>query len=299
VSGYSSVDTFSSLVDEILMSLQGYTVDNDLVCALSAPIVAGDLLIGVDDAEAVSKGIIEIDEELIFVKSNASGNLTIAPFGRGYKGTTATAHSAGAKVSVSPTYPRSIVSREVNNTIRAVYPDLFAVATTDITMDGINWQYGLPADLDRVLLVETRWTIEAGWTPIREWDVTHSANTTDYATGKFLSIGEPLAAGMIVHVTYAKPPNLLANPTDLFTATGLPASARDVIVYGTASRLLPWLDTGRVPVETVAADLADQNKPVGNAVSLARELRTLYAARLASEKSALRERYPIKSRRVR
>jgi hypothetical protein len=84
---------------------------------------------------------------------------------------------------VAPTYPRSIVSREVNNTIRAVYPDLFAVGTTDITMDGINWQYGLPADLDRVLLVETRWTIEDGWTPIREWDVTHSANTTDYATG--------------------------------------------------------------------------------------------------------------------
>jgi hypothetical protein len=80
---------------------------------------------------------------------------------------------------------------------------------------------------------------------------------------------------------------------------GLPSSSRDVIVYGTAARLLPWLDTGRVPVETVAADLADQNKPLGNAVSLAREMRNLYASRLNSEKMALRERYPIKSRRVR
>jgi hypothetical protein len=52
-------------------------------------------------------------------------------------------------------------------------------------------------------------------------------------------------------------------------------------------------------VETVAADLADQNKPLGNAVSLAREMRNLYASRLNSEKMALRERYPIKSRRVR
>lgn len=299
MTGYSSVDSFSSLVDEVSTALQGYTVDNDLVCALSADIVPGDLLIGVDDAEAVSKGIIEIDEELIFVKSNASGNLTIAPFGRGYKGTTATAHTAGAKVSVAPTYPRSIVSREVNNTIRAVYPDLFAVATTDITMDGSNWQYGLPTDLDRVLLVETRWTTWTGWVPIREWDVTHSANTTDYATGKFISLGIPLAAGMILHVTYAKPPTLLSDPTDLFTATGLPSSSRDVIVYGAASRLLPWLDTGRVPVETVAADLADQTKPVGNAVSLAREMRNLYSTRLAAEKSVLRERYPIKSRRTR
>lgn len=281
------------------MSLQGFTVDNDLVCALSADIAAADLLIGVDDTEAVSKGIIEIDEELIFVKSNSVGSLTIAPFGRGYKGTTATTHTAGAKVSVFPTYPRSIVSREVNNTIRAVYPDLYAVTSTDITTDGINWQYSLPSDLDRVLLVETRWTIEDGWQPVREWDVTHSANTTDYATGKFISIGEPLAAGMIVHVTYAKPPTLLSASTDLFTATGLPSSSRDVIVYGAASRLLPWLDTGRVPVETVAADLADQTKPVGNAVSLGRVMDNKYTTRLNAEKSALRERYPIKSRRVR
>jgi hypothetical protein len=299
MSGYSTTDTFGSLVEEVLMSLQGYTVDNDLVCALSADIAADDLLIGVDDTEAVSKGIIEIDEELIFVKSNSSGTLTIAPFGRGYKGTTATTHATGTKVSVAPTYPRSIVSREVNNTIRAVYPDLYAVATTDITMDGLNWQYELPAALDRVLLVETRWTIEDGWAPINEWDVTHSAYTTDYASGKFISIGEPLSAGMIVHVTYAKPPTLLSASSDLYTATGLPSSSRDVIVYGTAARLLPWLDTGRVPVETVAADLADQNKPLGNAVSLAREMRNLYASRLNSEKMALRERYPIKSRRVR
>jgi hypothetical protein len=32
-------------------------------------------------------------------------------------------------VSINPTYPKSIVSREVNNAIRAVYPDLFAVKT--------------------------------------------------------------------------------------------------------------------------------------------------------------------------
>jgi hypothetical protein len=299
VTAFSTTDTFGSLIEEVRMSLSGYGVDNDLVCSLSADIGVADLLIGVSDTSAVSRGIIEIDDEILYVKSNSSGTLTIEPFGRGFKGTTAAAHTSGAMVSVNPTYPRSIVSREINNTIRAVYPDLFAVTSTDLTIDGINWQYELPSDMDRVLLVETRWTIEDGWTPIREWDVTHSGYATDYASGKFISIGEPLAAGMIVHVTYAKPPRLLSNSTDSFTATGLPSSARDVIVYGTAARLLPWLDTGRVPVETVMADLADANKPLGGAVSLAREMRQNYQIALRAERDQLLAKYPIKSRRTR
>jgi hypothetical protein len=300
VTAFSTTDTFGSLIEEVRMSLSGYGVDNDLVCSLSADIGAADLLIGVSDTSAVSRGIIEIDDEILYVKSNSSGTLTIEPFGRGFKGTTAAAHTTGAMVSINPTYPRSIVSREVNNTIRAVYPDLFAVKATNITTDGNNWQYVLPADLDRVLLVDAKWTVIDGWEPVREWDVTHSADTSDYATGKFLSLGAPWGAGVTIRVTYAAEPTLLSASTDVFsTVTGLPSSSRDGIVYGAAARLLPWLDTGRVPVETVMADLADANKPLGGAVSLAREMRQNYQLALRQEREQLLAKYPIKTRRTR
>jgi hypothetical protein len=300
VTAFSTIDTFGSLIEEVRMSLSGYGVDNDLVCSLSADIGAADLLIGVSDTSAVSRGIIEIDDEILYVKSNSSGTLTIEPFGRGFKGTTAAAHTTGAMVSINPTYPRSIVSREINNTIRAVYPDLFAVNATNITTDGNNWQYELPANLDRVLLVDAKWTVIDGWEPVREWDVTHSADTSDYSTGKFLSLGAPWGAGVTIRVTYAAEPTLLSASTDVFsTVTGLPSSSRDVIVYGAAARLLPWLDTGRVPVETVMADLADANKPLGGAVSLAREIRQNYQLALRQEREQLLAKYPIKTRRTR
>lgn len=298
--GYSTTDTFASLIEEIRLSLSGFGVDNDLVTALSNDVASADVIIGVTDSSAVSRGIIEIDEEILYVQSNNNGVLTIAPFGRGYKGTAATTHTAGAMVSISPTFPRSTVSRAINQTIQAVYPDLFSVKTYEFTTDSVYWQYNLPADVERVLLVESKWAATDGWEPVREWDVTHSANTTDHATGKFIALGRPYSAGVTIHVTYAARPTLLANAADEFSATtGLPATARDVVVLGTAVRLMPWLDTGRVPTQTVSSDLQDQNKPIGNAVSLAREMRQQYQLALQREREVLQTRYPLKVRRTR
>jgi hypothetical protein len=101
MTAFSTTDTFGSLIEEVRMSLSGYGVDNDLVCSLSADIGAADLLIGVSDTSAVSRGIIEIDDEILYVKSNSSGTLTIEPFGRGFKGTTAATHLTAAPWSRS------------------------------------------------------------------------------------------------------------------------------------------------------------------------------------------------------
>lgn len=299
MTGYSAIDTYSSLVDEVITSLAGFGIAGEQVCSLLANVGAADVLIGIDDASAISRGIIEIDEEVVYVSANSSGNLTIPTWGRGYKGTTAAAHTGGAKVSVNPVYPRSIVSREINNTIRSMYPALFAIGATEITTDGANWQYALPSDLDRVLLVESKWTTQDGWFPVREWETVHSADTTDYASGKFLAVGCLYTAGMTLRVVYAKQPTLLSASSDLYTATGFPASSRDVVVYGTAARLLPWQDAGRVPVDTVMGDLQDQAKPLGGGVALARTLQQQYQVRLSQERQALLARYPVKSRRTR
>ena len=70
-------------------------------------------------------------------------------------------------------------------------------------------------------------------------------------------------------------------------------------MYGAAARLLPWLDSGRLPTDTVSADQQDQQKPVGNAISVAREVRNLFAARLEQERVALMTAYPFRSHRIR
>lgn len=298
--GYTTSDTFVSLIDEVITSLQGFGTDNDQLCTLTVALNSSATTFTVDDSDGISRGLVEIDEEIIYVSSADNGNVVVQPWGRGYKGTVATNHAVNSPIAVAPTWPRAVVAREVNNTIRAVYPQLFAVGTTDFSVSAITWQYNMPASVDRVLSVEWCWTTSIdGWMPITGWELIQSANTTDFASGKALLISEPLPSGCRIHVTYAKPPSFLVNSTDLYSSTGLPASSRDVVVYGTAARLLPWQDTSRVPVETVSSDAQDTTKPVGNGIALAKELRNLYASRLADERRILMDRYPSRSHRIR
>lgn len=298
--GYPTSDTFASLIDEVITSLSGFGTDNDAVCTLTAPVTAGASELAVDDTSDVSRGLIEIDEEIIYVSSAENGLVQIQPWGRGYKGTVAASHALGSAVYVSPTWPRAIVAREINNTIRMVYPNLWAIGTHDLNSSPTTWQYTLPADVERVLAVEWRWTTDIdGWMPIQGWEMIQSANVTDFATGKALLIAEPLPAGCRLHVTYAKVPTFLTLPADTYASTGLPSSSRDVVVYGAAARLLPWQDTGRIPVTSVSSDAQDSLKPVGNGAALGKELRSLYVSRLTDERRALLERYPTRVHKVR
>jgi hypothetical protein len=151
-----------------------------------------------------------------------------------------------------------------------------------------------------VLSVDWKFSIVTSWQPLHGWEQVQSANTTDFASGSFLAVNDPLMSDTVLHVTYAQPPTLLVNGSDGFAATtGLPGSSRDVIVYGAASRLLPWVDATHVMQESVPSDAQDQVRPPGTAITVARELRNLYAMRLQQERAALLSRYPMKAHKIR
>lgn len=296
---FPTSDTFGTLIDEVILSLQGWGVGKDQMTTLASDITDAATTIAVTDTGEVSRGIIEIDEELIWVQSSDGVNLTVPPWGRGYKGTIPEAHDAGEAVSVNPTWPRAVVAREINNTVLSLFPALFAVGTTEQSASSTVWQYSLPADTERVLDVEWRWSTIEGWRQVRGWDLTHSANTTDFATGKMLTLGEYIPTGSTLRVTYAKPPSVFSAASDAYSVTGLPSTSKDVVVLGTAARLTPWLDVGRLPVQSVEADALDSPRPLGTSVQIAREIRARYDARLAEERRALYTKYPLRAHKVR
>lgn len=299
MSGYSTTDTFASLVDEVLLNLGGISFLGDQMCTLTQTIDASTNSFTVDDTN-VSRGVIEIDEELLYCTSASNGTLTVPAWGRGWKGTAAASHTTGAAVSIAPVYPRSVAARAVNNAIRSVFPDLFAITSLDTTVSADTWQYEIPAAAERILSVEWRWDTIEGWCLTNDWELTSSAYTTDFASGKFLSLGQSLPVGALLHVTYAKQPTLLSASSDAFaTVTGLPATAREVVILGAAASLLPWIDVGKTPSATVPSDMTDQQRPIGASVQLARDLRQRYQERLIKERDALHARHPIRSHNVR
>ena len=88
--------TFKDVIDETHLALTGYTNRQDQATYLTAPISSTDLTITVADGTVLARGIIEIDDELIWVDrfDKANNLMTVAPgFGRGYQGTTASPHA--------------------------------------------------------------------------------------------------------------------------------------------------------------------------------------------------------------
>lgn len=299
--GYPTTDTFTSMIDEVIVSLQGFGANVDQMSTLTASCTNNATSLTVDSTQVIGRGIIEIDQELMYVTGQSSGTLTVAPWGRGWKGTTAAAHNSNSPIYVSPAYPRSIVAREINNTIRAVYPQLFVVNTTDITVTSLDWQYELPVACDRVLSVDWKYSTLTSWNPLHGWEQVQKANATDFPTSNsFLAINEPLMANSTLHVTYMTPPSLLSSDSDAYAATtGLPSTSRDVIIYGAASRLLPWIDGAHVSQESVPSDAQDQARPPGTAIQVAKTLQQQYLMALSREVAHQRASYPMRAHKVR
>lgn len=288
------MSTLKQLVDDSLLNLQGFSTDQDQITYLTLPIDASGLAITVDQTSDISRGLIEIDDELIWVRSTADGGAIIAPQGRGYRSTTPASHDEGAMVVNSPKYPRASVKRAINDTISACFPELFAVKSYEFPFVAARSTYDLPADVDNVLAV--MWS-EIGpsqaWPQVRRWTFNHSASTGMFEHGKSLSIKEAVFPGRTVRVLYASEPSQLAANTDDFaTVTGLPASAEDVVLYGAAYRLVSLMQPARLQVQSVEATLRSNVVAVGSPAEAGQYFYALYQQRLTEERQTLLTRYP-------
>lgn len=300
---FPEVATLESLTHEVIHNLSGLSSFTDARATLTTALTSDGTTITLDNLNGFSKGHVEIDYELIYITStdSTSNQLLIPAWGRGYRGTVAAAHAQGAEVTMSPTWPRASVVREINAVIRSLYPTLFAVKTTSITYNLPQYAYGLPADAERVL--EIRWR-ESGttrdWIRARFWDTDLVADTVDFPTGRAFHIyhGE-IADQAQVQVVYAARPATLGAGQAFATTTGLNESAKDLVVLGTCARLAPFMDVSRLAAQSVPADEMDQPRQLGSAVAIARDFRQQYLLRLAEEQKALHDRFPARYRRVR
>ena len=290
--------TFANIVDEVLLNLNGYTMRQDRTTHLTSTLTSSGLSLALGSVTNIGKGTVEIDDELIWVDTydRVSNTATAAPYGRGYQGTTAASHTADTKVTISPTFPKISVKRAINDTIKSVFPQLFGVAKTTFSLTATQSTYSLPSDIDDVLGVSWDTPGPTGeWMPVKQWRHDKMANSTTYATGQTISVYDRITPGRTVQVTYGKEPSVLVNNEDVFeTVTGLPSSAKDVIVYGASYRLASFIDPGRLTFTSAEADQADSKIAFGSGSNTARFMLALYQQRLAEEAGKLRGQYPVR-----
>ena len=290
--------TFKEMVDEVILNLQGFTLRQDRSTHLTANITSSATSITVASADNIAKGMIQIDDELIWVDSynKTTGVITVPPYGRGYLGTTKSSHTSGTQVIIKPTYPRFNVKKAINDTVHAVFPTIFSTGTYTFTYNPSKISYALPNDVETVLAVS--WQSigpTEEWYPVRSWRIDPMANTTEFNSNNSLSIYDSIVPGRTVQVFYTTNPDTFEIDQDDFEdVTGLPLSCKDVIIYGAAYRMASMIDPGRLTLTAPEADIQSNKIPLNAGTNAARYLLALYQQRLDEESRKLRDRYPIR-----
>jgi hypothetical protein len=292
------------MIDEVMINLAGYTINQDRSTYLTAAVTSltspssDPTILSLHSTDNVGKGIIEIGTELMWVDSfdRVANTATIAPFGRGYLGTSATTHAVDARVTVSPTFPKSTIQKAINDTIGAMGGSISAVKQTTFTWNAAVNTYGFNG-LGIENILRMMWQ-DIGpseeWINIRRWDFDPQADTTTWgADAQTVTIYDYITAGRTVKVMYATEPSTMSSTSDVFTTTtGLPASCRDVVTIGAAYRLISYLDPARVSQTSPQADEIDTKRPFGSSANATRQLYALYTQRLNEEAKRQQNLYP-------
>lgn len=279
--------TFGDLINEVYLALEGWGLNQGRAAFLNEPtgMTASELTFDVDNADNLGEGVAEIEDELIYIQSVTGTTVTIAPDGRGYRGTTAATHADNTRVTMNPALPKIVVKQKINDTIQGVYPVLRGKGSTTIAYTGAKTTYELPATLDSVIQVTYDAVGPTGqWPQVYHYRVDLNADTTAYTTGKSITFFGGVEQGRNVRVTYLKKPTALSALGDLLTATGLADTARSVIVAGAIWRLSSYIAAARLRVDSVAIDMMDEQNKVDSGNRVAAYLRAQYEVELTEER---------------
>jgi hypothetical protein len=298
--------TFKNMVDEVLINLAGYTLQQDRATYLKTAVTtttsssASPLILSLGSTENVGKGIIEIDEELMWVDSydRISNTATIAPYGRGYLGTTAATHTLDTRVAISPTFPRFSVKRAINDTIDALSSVIYAVKTTTFTFNPAVNTYAFN-NLSIKNILGVSWQSigpTKEWVPVRHWDFDPIGSTTAFGAGaQTITLNDSIVAGRTVKVMYAANAEAFATDDDDYvTQTGMPDSTKDVVILGASYRLLSYLDPARASMVSPQADETDSKRPYGSSGTAVKQIYALYQQRLQEETRQQQQNFPTK-----
>lgn len=284
--------TLDQLVRRVRQNLLGFAMSQESVSSLSVAMDSDDTTFQADGETIVnlSRGLVEIDDELILVKKwdQTSGTVTVmgAANGRGYEGTTAASHSQDALIISNPAFPKARIKEAIADTIANLYPQLVVFSSTEITKLAPVIEYELPSDVDGVWYVvgQTVGPTKVAQ-PLPNWRYNPKARTANFASGKSLQVFDAVTPGQAIKVVYSKAPTALASGSSEFTTTGYPERMTDLVIYGACKRLLPSLEAARLQMQSVETTERAALVPPQSAAKAASLYASLFGERLEEERS--------------
>lgn len=292
--------TLEDLRQRVRSQVMGFTRDQQQVSELASPMTASDTTFTLDanTAKNISRGLVEIDDELILVKA-LDPTTSVASVigllnGRGREGSTAASHSANALVTMSPAIPRIRITEAINQTILAMYPRIPIFSTTEISKLAPVFEYQMPADTEDIwyVVADTVGPTQVHY-PTPRWRYNPMAPTSDFASGKSIQLLDYVTPGRAIRVVYVKAPTVLANASDNFAnVTGYDDRMAEAVVWGATARLLPAYESARLQQMSIEGTERANLVPSTAAVKTAAYYETLFQQAIETERNRIMEETP-------
>jgi hypothetical protein len=292
--------TLEDLRQRVRSQVMGFTRDQQQVAVLAVAATATDTTLSLDTVTAknVSRGLIEIDDELILLQSvdlsTSVATVIGGVNGRGREGSTAATHDINALVTMSPVIPRVRLTEAINQTILAMYPKVPIFGTVEISKLAPVFEYELPADCMEIwyIVSDTVGPTQVHY-PSPRWRFNPKAPTSDFPSGKSIQLLDFVTPGRAIRIVYCKAPAQLVNATDTISVSGYDDRMAETIVWGALARLVPAFESARLQQLAVEGTERANLVPAQAATKTAAYYEALFQQALQLERDRIMDEVPM------
>ena len=246
-------------------------------------------------------GVIQIDNELMYVWETSPGSKT-ATVERGWNGTTAASHLAGAVTIVDPKFPRAQVIEAINaeiDDLSSPMNGLYQIKSLELNYNGTWNMISLPT-MDKIidLVSVTVRYIATDYPKITRCRLIRDLPNDDFSAGYAIRFDEQVRAGRMIVVYKAPFTNVTTEAQNLQNIAGFPTTAEDILMMGAQIRLVSPREVKRNFTESQGDTRRAEEVTTGSVSSSINNIIRMRRDRITAEAARLARQYPTFLSRV-
>lgn len=290
------MSTAGALLNRVNRQLLSGTVEERNKLAVTVDSDDTSFVMSYDLAGLRAGVVFEVDAELVYIWEASTGTKTLT-VERGYMGTTATTHIAGAIVTINPRFPKAQMLEALNQDIddlSSPLNGLFRIVTADVDYNGADRQVDLTGATSVIDLVDVRLRyLDSDYPVIRKTRLQRDLPTSDFASGYAIVFDESVMAGTL-RVRYKAPFSRVSELTEnLLTVANIPTSMEDILELGVMSRMLSTREVKRNFIESQGDTRRSDEVPPGAIRDSFSNILRLRRDRIIAEAAKLARQYPL------
>lgn len=295
------MSTVGTVVDRTLRQLMSGSVEERNKTVASITATATSVSMQYELAGMRPGGVIQIDNELMYVWELSSGSKSVT-VERGWNGTTAATHSSGAVVTVDPKFPRAQVLEAVNaelDDLSSPMNGLFQVKTLELNYNGTSVMINLPTPdkIIDIISVSSRY-LSDDYLKISRFRLVRDLPNDDFNSGYAIRLDEEARPGRLVIVYKAPFTNVTTDAQNLQNISGIPTSCEDILMIGAQIRLVNPREIKRNFTESQGDTRRAEEVGAGAVSNSINNLMRMRRDRITSEAAKLMRQYPTFLSRV-